>query len=348
MAKVKKFIIKNFHWFVVGGVAALIALFLIFGTPNDEGYITVGGKVTIDESTTQFIDNARKAIITYAETAVPAVIVNSEGEEETIDVPTVESIDGGLLEDPETGFSTNEESYADLGWAEIYDTSSPQAFKNDTLDKCIYAGNIYGAQCVSLARVFWWSYANRDVSTCGTGMAKGMMNCAEQNAGDDFYIYWADSKNQIQAGDWIIFDGGQYGHVGMALGPATNGYVALLGENQAGKACEKGGAATNIINANTSQIIGFYRPKTYVEPEPTPPSPEPLPEPISSCQRWTLVWGDTLGKIMKTCEGKIEWGEAMNRYAQSWVDESTGKTVFEGWSTYPGVGLHAGRTIVRK
>ena len=82
------------------------------------------------------------------------------------------------------------------------------------------------------------------------------------------------------------------------------------------------------------------------DPEPVP-EPEPLPEP-TNCQRWTLVWGDTLGKIMKTCEGKIEWGEAMNLYAQSWVDESTGKTVFEGWSTYPGIGLYAGHIIVRK
>lgn len=312
MEKVKQFFKDQLHWFIVGGVALLCALFLTLGTPDDDGYITVGGKVTIDESTTQFINDARKAIITYAETAVPAVIVNSEGEEETIDVPTVESIDGGLLEDSETGFSPNEESYADLGWAETYDTSSPQAFKNDTLDKCIYAGNIYGAQCVSLARVFWWSYANRDVSTCGTGMAKGMMNCAEQNAGDDFYIYWADSKNQIQAGDWIIFDGGQYGHVGMALGPVTNGYVALLGENQAGKACEKGGAATNIINANTSQIIGFYRPKTYVEPEPEPiPSPTPITPKSGDTLEYSYKPGDYFSKVLVKLgidEGNL-WGD---------------------------------------
>ena len=89
-------------------------------------------------------------------------------------------------------------------------------------------------------------------------------------------------------------------------------------------------------------VPGSYNP----EPEPTPtPTPEPV---VSVCDKWTLQWGDTLGQIMKTCEGSITWGEAMNSYARTWVDESTGKTVYEGWITPPGIGLRAGHTIVRK
>lgn len=92
-------------------------------------------------------------------------------------------------------------------------------------------------------------------------------------------------------------------------------------------------------------VPGSYEP----EPEPTPPAPDPAPEPaVSTCDRWTLQWGDTLGGIMLACEGKVEWGEAMRQYASSWVDESTGASVLDGWSTYPGVGLHSGHTIVRK
>ena len=236
--------------------------------------LTTGATITLNIDSDSY-----DATIEYAEEEVPALLEDDQGEwyfsEE--EIPTVEEIDGGRFEDATTGVSVTDGEYADLGWSEWYDTSSPEAFRNATIGKCIIANNVFGAQCVSLARVFWWSYADRDVSTCGTGMAKGMMNCAEQNAGDDFEIYWSDSAWDIQAGDWLIFDGGQYGHVGMALGPVSRGYVALLGENQGGSACQGGGAATNIINISIKNLIGFYRPKTYIKPA---PAPEPTPEPI--------------------------------------------------------------------
>lgn len=214
--------------------------------------------------------------VTYSEEQVPAFIEDDQGEVIEVDgIPTVEEVDGGLFEDKDTGLSTVEGEYEDLGWSETFNVSSPEAFKNDTLNKCIYANNKYGAQCVSLSRVFWWSYADRDVSTCGTGMAKGMMECAELNAGDDFIIYWADQKSEIQAGDWLVFNGGRYGHVGMALGSVHDGYVTLLGENQGGAYCDGGGAATNIINISIKNLIGFYRPKAYVKPpKPTPVAPD--------------------------------------------------------------------------
>lgn len=268
---------------------------------------------------------------------IPAQIITDQGEVIEENVPTVEEVDGGQFKDKDTGVSVTEGMYADLGWSETYDTSSPEAFKNDTLGKCIIANNYYGAQCVSLARVFWWSYADRDVSTCGTGMAKGMMNCADENAGDDFVVYWSDSKDQIQAGDWLIFDGGEFGHVGMALGGNNNGYVALLGENQGGKACSEGGSATNIINISLKNLIGFYRPKDYIKVE-----PEPEPIPISGCVLWHVERGDTMGKIMMECEGTIHYGEIMDEYAKTWYSliMKPGQSVYDGWNSESGVGLY--------
>lgn len=254
---------------IVGGIAAIIAV----------AAAITGATININ------LEQGKvNASIIYSEEEVPATLMDGQGEyTETVEydgeqIPTVEEIDGGMFEDATTGVSTVEGEYADLGWAETYNVSSPEAFRDDTLGHCVYANNRFGAQCVSLSRVFWWSYADRDVSTCGTGMAKGMMDCAEQNAGDDFEIYWADSKDQIQSGDWLVFDGGQYGHIGMALGPVKNGYVALLGENQGGRACEGGGAATNIINISIKNLIGYYRPIAYIIPE---PEPEPEPTPIA-------------------------------------------------------------------
>lgn len=209
---------------------------------------------------------------TISDEPVPAIIEDDKGELIEVEhIPTMEEVDGGQFEDKDTGVSVVEGEYADLGWSETFDVTSPEAFKNATLNRCIIANNYYGAQCVSLARVFWWSYADRDVSTCGTGMAKGMMNCAEDNAGEDFIVFNENDKDEIQAGDWLVFTGGQYGHIGMALGPVHNGYVTLLGENQGGNHCEGGGSATNIININIKNLIGFYRPKAYVKPLPTAP-----------------------------------------------------------------------------
>ena len=201
------------------------------------------------------IENGKvNASITYSSEEKPALIYDDQGEIiETTEyngeeIKTVDEVDGGMFEDKDTGLSAVEGEYEDLGASvETFPTTTPEIFRDATLGKCIIANNRFGAQCVSLARSFWFSYAGRDVSTCSTGMAKGMMNCAEQNAGDDFLVFWG--SNGIQDGDWIISDGGQYGHVCMALGPVVNGYVACLGENQGGHKCEGyGGSATNIIN----------------------------------------------------------------------------------------------------
>lgn len=224
------------------------------------------------DNKTEVVEAKIEATYKVSDTPVPAFFQNDKGElTEDYSIPTMEEVDGGQFKDKDTGVSTSEGEYHDLGWSEVYDTSTPDAFKRATLDRCIIANNYYGAQCVSLARVFWWSYADRDVSTCGTGMASGMMNCAEENAGDDFVVMDKNDVDQIQAGDWLVFNGGKYGHVGMALGPVVNNYVTLLGENQGGRPCDEGGAATNIINLNIKNLIGFYRPKAYIKVTPASP-----------------------------------------------------------------------------
>lgn len=277
------------------------------------------------------IENGKtNATITYSEEEKPAYIVDDKGEvEETTEyngekIPTVDEVDGGMFEDENTGLSVTEGDYSDLGWSEVYPTSTPEEFVNATLGRCIIAGNKFGAQCVSYARVYWWSYANRDVSTCGTGMAKGMMNCAEQNAGNDFLVFWG--SNGIQAGDWLVSDGGQYGHICMALGPVTNSYVACAGENQGGPKCEgHAGAGVNIINFNVKNVIGYYRPKAYVKPEPTPtPTPTPTPAPSNQIA-YTYVKGDYFSKVLKKLglDEKNLWGKngTVKYYTQQLVEQ---------------------------
>lgn len=197
-----------------------------------------------------------------------------ESDEEVI---TVDEIDGGgLFKDKLNIEQGDSDFYYELGAIEDVDTSSPEAFKKSTMGRCIVANNFYGAQCVSLARAFWWSYAGFDVSTCGTGLAKGMMNCSDENAKDKFKVIW--NPDEIQAGTWMVFDGATTGHICMALGSAKNGYVSCLGENQGGRSCGSGigGSATNIINISLKNFIGGYTPLDYIEPE-----PEPIPSPAA-------------------------------------------------------------------
>lgn len=200
-------------------------------------------------------------------------LFEGQGEYEE-EIPTVDDIDGGgKFQDTINVGNADPNLYYELGSMEEVDTSSVEAFKKSTLGRCIVANNYYGAQCVSLARAFWWDYAGFDVSTCGTGLAKGMMNCSEENAGDKFKVIW--NKDEIIAGTWLVLDGKTTGHICMALTAPQNGYVQCLGENQGGIPCEGGigGAGTNIINLSIKNFIGGYIPKTYI--------PKPIPVPIA-------------------------------------------------------------------
>ena len=202
--------------------------------------------------------------IEYAEESQPIYDDIGEYDEE---IPTVENIDGGGRFKDNININDGEEAlYYELGSIEEVNTSSPEAFKQSTLNRCIVANNYFGAQCVSLARAFWWGYAGYDVSTCGTGLAKGMMNCADDNARDKFKVIW--NKEEIQEGTWIILDGTKTGHICMALSKPNGNYVTCLGENQGGIPCEYGigGAGTNIINISLKNFIGGYTPLTYIEP----------------------------------------------------------------------------------
>ena len=176
------------------------------------------------------------------------------------DIKTVEAVDGGKIEE----FS---------GRGEYYPTDSYVSFIKATLDKCVIEGNPFGAQCVSLAQAFWTSYAGYGLDTCGTGAARGIWDCRVKNADDSFVMI--TDPTAIQPGDWIITDGGAWGHVAMAVGYYNNGYIAVYGENQGGVLCAEGGSQPNVINLSMRTFLGAFRPVDYIIPE---PEPEPAPD----------------------------------------------------------------------
>ena len=166
-------------------------------------------------------------------------------------------------------------------------------------------------------------------------------------------MIWDATK--LQAGDWVVFNNGQYGHVGMATGSYNNGYITLAGQNQGGGLCPGSsmGGKVNIINISTKYFAGAFRPKAYIKPEPKPepkPAPKPTPAPtpvVDKCKVRTVKKGDTMGKIMKECKGKITWGKAMEAYANQWYSTKLNKylTVYYGWTHGSGYGLFAGDVI---
>lgn len=182
---------------------------------------------------------------------------------ETPDIPMVEEVEGSKF---------------DLGTlnarGEFYRTDTFENFIIDTEDKCVIEGNVFGAQCVSLTQAFWTNYAGRGLSDCGTGAARGIWFCKEENAGDDFEI--VEGSQNLQPGDWVVFNSGTWGHIGMVYDYPEGNYIPLYGENQGGKKCEAGGSQPNFIKLSDKTMLGAFRPKDYIkcDPLPIPESPD--------------------------------------------------------------------------
>lgn len=280
------------------------------------------------------------------------------------DIPTVESVDSdGQQVNPEDETPTACPEGEECGRGATFpyvDTSTPSAFINATLGGCYNIDGYYDEQCWDYAALFFLNYAGHTFYTCGSGAAKGAIvdGCWQKNAGNEFTMIW--DARQLQAGDIVVFNNGQFGHVGFATGSYNNGYITLAGQNQGGGLCPGStmGARVNIINISLKYFAGAFRPNSYIKPEPTPepePQPEPTPTPtpapvVDQCKVRSVKKGDTLGAIMKACRGKIEWGEAMNEYARHWVSTKLvpGQTVFYGWTHGTGYGLYAGDVIEYK
>lgn len=308
--------IKENKWLAGIIAAALLAVAVIASAVVLSSTIKHGGSASIEYS-----DEQRKASITLGEDDT----INTESEEyglgeageevEKDDIPTVEEIDaeGPVMDDKaddeQATVECPEGEECGLGayiWAP---TETPSAFKNYVLGKCLNTDGAYGAQCWDEADVFWQNVASRRAQTCGTGAAKGMIQdgCWQKNAGDEFIMIW--DATQLQAGDWVIFTNGKWGHVGMALGTYNNGYVTLLGQNQGGTPCPGGGSAGNIVNISLKNFGGAFRYKKYEEAriaaeqakraaeEAARKAQEDASKPQTSKDSYVVKKGDTLGSI---------------------------------------------------
>lgn len=326
----QKFNLKNLSW---KHLVATIAL-LVFG-------LLAGGGIGISLAPDGTVTVASNYRIELADEQVPTLVENADGEIEELSAPTVELIDG------QQDFAEGELDFGQ-GSVSIHDLSSPDTYKNQVIGVCIDVDNKWGAQCVDLFADFHYNYTGRWLSNNGTGAAYGLWDARDYNAGDDYGLI--TNPEDLQPGDWVVFSGGEYGHVGMAVGYYNNGYIALLGENQGGTGCYGGGSAANIINMSLANFRGAFRPKIYVKPA---PAPEPEPEPIVpevDYNSYEVKEGDTLSEIMAELEGYVEYGETMENYAKTWRSTIIipGQTIYDGWTSGTGYGLFAGDIIQRR
>lgn len=243
------------------GIAAGLPVGILI-TPKTEGNPEVR---TVEITTT--VDTS--SLLEFSKTDEAVEIDEEAVQFVDYDVKTVETVDGGQMQD-EKGNALDDISKARGAY---YRTGTYAEFIEDTLNKCVIEGNIYGAQCVSLGQAFWTNYAGYGLDTCGTGAARGIWDCRDKNA-DDSFVMITDPAN-IQPGDWIITNGGTWGHIAMAVGYYNNGYIAVYGENQGGVPCFEGGSQPNVINLSMRTFLGAFRPVDYIIPE---PEPEPIPE----------------------------------------------------------------------
>lgn len=313
---------------IIGVIIALVLGLLAGGgiginiAPNDEG----ATEITVETN----------YAIELADEQVPTIIETAEGEVEVIEAPTVEMIDAGQVAECPEGEDCGRGAYV------YVDVSTVQAIRTSIEGLCVDVDGAYGSQCFDTTAAVSENMTGRRLTTCGTGAAAGMMNCWEQNAGDDYEVIW--DPTQLQPGDLLVSGGGQWGHTGVVLGTYNNGYIALLSTNQGGKACAGGGSTANVVNFSLKNFIGAYRWKSYIKEE---PAESEAPLPISNCIQWHVERGDTMSKIMLECENTVRYGAAMDAYAKTWYSLAykPGQSVYDGWQSKSGVGLYAGDDI---
>lgn len=260
---------------------------------------------------------------------------NFEKELEQENIPTVESVDSDTPQtiENEEECETDEECGQGSYYPEVT-TTSAGAFLNATLGRCYDVDGHYGEQCWDYASLFFMNYAGHPFYTCGTGSAKGAIQegCWEKNAGNQFTMIW--NPQELQAGDWVVFNNGTYGHVGMATGNYNNGYITLAGQNQGGGLCAGSsmGAKVNIINISLKYFAGAFRPNSYIKTDPKSSesvdnkTEETKDNEDSKAITYTYKKGDYFSKVLIDLgldEGNL-WGEngTVKKYTEELIEQN--------------------------
>ena len=164
--------------------------------------------------------------------------------------------------------------------------STAKQFIDATYGKYYDMDGMYGRTCWDYGDFFWLKQVGRSLSTGGTGCARGCWTVAsarKANAGKDFDLI--TKKADLKVGDWVIFNGGKYGHVAMVYEIVKKGEkIKIQGQNQ-------GTVRTKVtrVNSGLADFLGAFRYKKWGKTEPKKPT----------YQTYKVKKGDTLSAIAK-------------------------------------------------
>lgn len=130
-------------------------------------------------------------------------------------------------------------------------------------------------QCWDYADYFWLYQVGRAFVTKSGGKASvrdSWTVSRKVNAGNEFELI--TDKKKLKVGDWVIFNGGGDGHVGIVKSISKTGVsVMLQGENQPSM-------YVNVINRTLSDFLGAFRYKAWHKTEQKPNTEKGLPKSV--------------------------------------------------------------------
>ena len=134
-------------------------------------------------------------------------------------------------------------------------------FLKQTINKCYDMDHFpknQPYQCWDYGDYYWVNQCGRTLITKagGNGCARDCWTVSKKvNAGNDFSLVY--DKYDLRVGDWVIFGGGQYGHIGIVKSVIKAGsLVELQGENQ-------GSIKVNIVRRSLTDFLGAFRYKAW-------------------------------------------------------------------------------------
>ena len=259
MKAVSKFIRRNLHWFIVGGVSILCALFIIFGHTSENGqYRTLDGNdAQIPEATTKFIEDAEAAMYRImnedrpTDEATMQEADEATGQGGSVTLETVKSRrkpDGDT--DNGTGWQCSKYTAYLATGKKDYSSAHPDYGPRNGKDIAAWLVNNYG-----------WKYIDTPI------------------------------EGAIGSGGFNT----QYGHTAMYL-YSTGTNTAMV--NDANYVPLTVATHNMNISGWVWVVPGDYTPDPEPTPTPTP-TPTPEPTPVSGDITYVVRVGDTLGGIIR-------------------------------------------------
>lgn len=259
--KIKNFIMNRIALFTVLGVSLICIIFLIAGTPSENGSVTLDGKdAQIEEYTEKFIENANDALYRIMNEDAPT-------DEETIKANEEEATGQGAYTTIEQVLARRKpdgDNDGGRGWQCSKYTAYLATGKKDYSSAHPDYGPVNGKDVASyLVKKYGWKYTDKPV------------------------------PGAIGSGGFNT----QYGHTAMYL-YSTGANTAMV--NDANFVPLRVATHNMNISGWVWVVPGDYNPNPPAPtPTPTPaPTPKPTPAPVSS-DAYTVVRGDTLGGIAR-------------------------------------------------